>query len=287
MRYIFTQIRAILCMALCISIPIVSEPKARRIFSVRRSALYLLTFLALGLTPPAYSAEILILIDDMGNKSEDSSAFGLPTEVAFAILPHTPYSTQFAHTAGTEQRDVILHMPMEALSGLYMGPGGISSTMNKNTITDRLKAAHNTVPGAIGLNNHMGSKLTQLTMPMQATMEYLDQRGMFFLDSRTTRFSKAEKIARSYGLPAARRHVFLDHVRETGHIDFQFRRLLHRAKKHGFAIGIGHPHQVTIDYLKVALQTLSEHNIRLTTLSDRFIPAEPQWAWNEPGQLSR
>ena len=237
-------------------------------------------------TPLLSAAEIALIIDDMGNNHSDKMAFELPTQVAFAILPHTPHSTKFARIAAREQRDVLVHMPMEALSGLNMGPGGISSDMSEAIIKQRLQDALRSVPQAIGFNNHMGSKLTQLTAPMQATMEYLNYHQLFFLDSRTTRYSKAENIAHEYGVPTMRRNVFLDHIQETQHIDYQFRRLLRKARKTGFALGIAHPHKVTLQYLQVALNALEEQGIRLVPVSQK-LPQAPQWAWNRTGQLGR
>ncbi|MCC2607811.1 divergent polysaccharide deacetylase family protein [Planctobacterium marinum] len=234
-----------------------------------------------------HAAEIALIIDDMGNSDTDGVAFNLPEQVAFAILPHTPHSKKFALTAAGEQRDVLVHMPMEALSGLNMGPGGISSEMSESLIRQRLTEAFESVPQAIGFNNHMGSKLTQLTAPMQTTMEFLNFRHLFFLDSRTTRYSKAEHIAKDFGVPTVRRHVFLDHVQETQHIDYQFRRLLRKAKRDGFAVGIAHPHKVTLEYLQAALQALDEEGIRLISLRDKLPQTPKQWAWNQNSQYSR
>ncbi|BDX08379.1 hypothetical protein MACH26_39000 [Planctobacterium marinum] len=223
----------------------------------------------------------------MGNNHSDELAFELPTQVAFAILPHTPHSSKFAKVAAQEQRDVLVHMPMEALSGLSMGPGGISSDMSEVIIKQRLQEALRSVPQAIGFNNHMGSKLTQLTAPMQATMEYLNYQQLFFLDSRTTRYSKAENIAHQYGVPTMRRNVFLDHIQETQHIDYQFRRLIRKARKNGFAVGIAHPHKVTLQYLQVALNALEEQGIKLVPVRQKLPQTPNQWAWNRNGQLGR
>lgn len=246
-----------------------------------------LPFSLLFLCSSVQAAEIVLIIDDMGNKSSDQKAFKLPPEVAFAILPHTPFSTSFAKRSEDEHRDVLIHMPMEALSGLYMGPGGISSDMDSLVIKDLLAKAHATIPNAIGINNHMGSRLTQLQKPMQATMEYLIYHRMFFVDSRTTRYSKAQTIARNHGVPNLGRHVFLDHFRETQHIDYQFRRLVRIAKKRGLAVGIAHPHDVTLDYLMVALQAIAQEGVILSNISDKIQPQKKQWVWNQPGQLSR
>lgn len=265
-----------------------SPPRSESKHSLKAlSVLFSSGLLATLLSSHIQAAQIALVIDDMGNKSSDAIAFQLPEEVVFSILPHTPYSKKFALRSAHHNREVMLHMPMEALSGLYMGPGGISSDMSSDTIALNLANAHQSVPNAIGINNHMGSKLTQLTLPMQVTMEFVTDQKLFFLDSRTTKFSKALKIAKHYGVPAAGRHVFLDHFRETSHIDYQFRRLIRKAKRNGFAIGIAHPHDVTINYLIVALEALKQEGIELVPLGEKLQPATEQWVWNQPGQLSR
>ena len=84
--------------------------------------------------------------------------------------------------------------------------------MAPQEINDTLQQALLSVPDAIGMNNHMGSRLTQLTLPMSATMSFLGNHDMFFIDSRTTKFSKAQRIASQMGVPNMHRHVFLDHL---------------------------------------------------------------------------
>ena len=66
---------------------------------------------------PATAENIAIIIDDMANAKRDAKAFSLPVEVAFSILPHTSHSTAFSQRAAAQQRDVILHIPMESLAG--------------------------------------------------------------------------------------------------------------------------------------------------------------------------
>ncbi|XOV79798.1 MAG: divergent polysaccharide deacetylase family protein [Aestuariibacter sp.] len=236
---------------------------------------------------PVKGNEITIIIDDMGNSESDYRAFDLPKEVVFSVLPHTPYSSAFSQLAERQNREVMLHMPMEALSQAELGPGGIDSSMTRDIIQQTILRAHRSVPNAIGMNNHMGSKLTQLTFPMQATMEYLAEHRMFFIDSKTTRYSRAEDIARQNGVPVGHRHVFLDHLADRRHIQFQFARLKRIAKKYGFAVGIAHPHDVTIDYLKQQLPQLQDHGLALVTMGDALQPPNQQWVWNQPGQLSR
>lgn len=222
----------------------------------------------MSFTPIVRAADVALIIDDIGNKPEDIEAFVLPSEVTFAILPHTPYSLSFSQLAEQQQREVMLHIPMESLSGKALGPGALTSAMLPADIKSHLAAAHQSVPNAIAINNHMGSKLTQLTLPMKATMEYLHDKGLYFVDSRTTRYSRAERIAKQLGVPNLHRHVFLDHFPEPKHIALQFKRLRAIANKHGRAVGIAHPYPQTLRYLKTNLPQLSEHGIRLVTLSE-------------------
>lgn len=216
----------------------------------------------------ARAAEIALIIDDMGNAQRDADAFSLPREIAFSILPHKKLSTTFSRRAAAQQREVMLHIPMESLQPKPLGPGAITADMHPLMIEETLLAALASVPDAVGVNNHMGSRLTQLTLPMNSTMEFLNQHRLYFVDSRTTRYSKAQRIAREHGVNSTRRNVFLDHMAEPRHIDLQFRRLVRLARKYGQAVGIGHPYPETLAYLQQALETLDAEGIQLVAPSD-------------------
>ncbi|WP_231730973.1 divergent polysaccharide deacetylase family protein [Lacimicrobium alkaliphilum] len=230
---------------------------------ITRLCLLLICLLSL----PAGAGNIALIIDDMGYRKQDIDAFVLPAQVTFAILPHTPYSTAYAKKAATQNREVMLHMPMEALAGNKLGPGALTAAMDDRAIQAKLDAALTSVPHAIGLNNHMGSKLTQLTLPMQATMDFLRQQQLFFIDSRTTRYSKANKIATRFGVPNTHRQVFLDHFQNEKHMQAQFDRLIRIARKYRNAIGIAHPYPETLSFLQQSLPKLQEMGIQLIPVS--------------------
>jgi polysaccharide deacetylase 2 family uncharacterized protein YibQ len=216
----------------------------------------------------ARASQIALIIDDMGNNRQDSLAFALPANVAFAILPNKPLSMTFSQRAAAQQREVMLHMPMESLAGNNQEKNVLLSSMQPQQIIQTLKAALSTVPNAVGVNNHMGSRLTQLTLPMSVTMEFLSEQGLFFVDSRTTKYSKAEIIAKKSGVLSTKRNVFIDHTPSAIEIDKQFHRLLRLSKKYGYAVGIAHPYPQTLEYLKVNLDLLQQHGITLVKLSD-------------------
>lgn len=212
-------------------------------------------------------AKIAIIIDDIGNTRADAAAFELPEKVTFSILPHTQFSTNFSQWAQQQGRDVMLHMPMESLHGEALGDGGILSTMYPEQVEQQLFRALQSVPHAIGLNNHMGSKLTQLTLPMTVVMEVLQNNKMFFVDSRTTKFSKAYRIAQKHGVQSAQRQIFLDHYATEEFLARQLKALIRKARKDGSAIGIAHPYPVSIAFLREHLLDLPD-DIELVGISE-------------------
>lgn len=229
---------------------------------------FYISFLLLVVSISVQSSQIVLIIDDMGNKSEDAEAFSLPENIAFAILPNKALTKTFSEKAAVQHREVILHMPMESLGGRKQEQGVLLSNMSASDIVSSLQTALDSVPNAIGLNNHMGSKFTQLSFPLSVTMDFLLDKGLFFIDSRTTRYSKAQLIADKTGVPNIKRHVFLDHVVELEQIEIQFNRLVELSKKNGYAIGIAHPHPETLDFLKMHLPALKKQQITLSKLSD-------------------
>lgn len=225
------------------------------------------------------ASQIALIIDDMGNNRQDSLAFALPANVTFAILPNKPLSKAFSYRAAAQHREVMLHMPMESLAGNNQEKNVLLSSMRPQQIRQTLNAALSSVPHAVGVNNHMGSRLTQLTLPMSVMMAFLFEKGLFFVDSRTTKYSKAEVIAKENGVLSTKRNVFIDHTPSKEQIDKQFNRLLRLSKKHGYAVGIAHPYPQTLEYLKVHLKLLQQHGIELVKLSD-IVSSEADYAYH-------
>ncbi|MFQ3249315.1 divergent polysaccharide deacetylase family protein [Glaciecola sp.] len=212
-------------------------------------------------------AKIAIIIDDIGNKRADADAFALSEKVTFSILPHTRFSTEYSTYSFHQGREVMLHMPMESLHGESLGDGALLASMYPKEVESNLLLALESVPHAIGVNNHMGSKLTQITLQMNAVMDVLSNNNLYFIDSRTTKFTKALKIAQQRGVASAQRHVFLDHYATEAFLEKQFEQLIRKARRNGSVIGIAHPYAVSIEFLKEKLANLPD-DIELITVSE-------------------
>lgn len=215
----------------------------------------------------AQSAQVSIIIDDIGYRKSDVQALYLPGNISYAILPHTPYGQALAQQAKAKKNDVILHIPMEAQNAKKLGPGALTSKMNESAIRRSLSNAFSEIPFALGINNHMGSKLTELYRPMAWTMQFLKERGLIFVDSMTTSASQAEDVAKSFGVPSLHRHIFLDNQLEHSYIQAQFNKLIRDAKQYKTVVAIAHPHPETVRSLIKLLPLLAKNNIELVSIS--------------------
>lgn len=213
---------------------------------------------------------IVVIMDDLGYRQTDWEALTLPKGVTFSVLPFTPLGRKLADKASAQGRDIMLHMPMESMGSNNLGPVALTSNMLPQDISAMLERSLDSLPQAIGVNNHMGSKLTREPLAMQSVMQVVKERGLFFVDSRTTAQSVAEGIARKMGVPALRRHIFLDHQPTNAFMKIQFARLIHRAHQHGIAVAIAHPYPQTLAFLNDALSR--DYEVRLVPVSE-VIPA--------------
>lgn len=224
----------------------------------------------------AFDPKIVLIIDDLGYRKTDENALKLPGNITYAVLPHTPYGKTLAVQAHKNNHDVLLHIPMESTIGKKLGPGGLTSDMLETDFIETLEAAFEEIPFVIGINNHMGSKLTQLYTRMEWTMRVLKNKNMMFLDSMTTRLSQGIKAAEHYNIPHLERHVFLDNILTEEYISQQFSQLIRIAKANAkvnkVAVGIAHPHPETIEILTKLLPSLTNENVSLVKISSLLKP---------------
>lgn len=200
--------------------------------------------------PPA--PRVAILIDDMGNRHQTGKELiELDMGLSFAFLPFTSHTQTLMNLAAQHDSDILLHLPMEPSTSRWSpGPGAIYTNMSRSAIKLQVEKDLQDVPKAIGVNNHMGSKFTSDRASMQAALAPIKKHNLFFLDSMTSSTSVAHATAQELGIKTGRRDIFLDNEQNDAKIKAQLEKLVQRAKKNGFAIGIGHPYPATLAVLK-------------------------------------
>jgi polysaccharide deacetylase 2 family uncharacterized protein YibQ len=201
---------------------------------------------------------VALIIDDLGYDKKIAEKFlELNINLTFSILPHSPFQNEIARLAGSKGIEIMLHLPMEPVEypEVNPGPGTLLSSMSPDELIHQLEDDLNALPGITGVNNHMGSKLTAESTQMYQIFSILKQRGLFFIDSRTTSDSMGRPSARLFQIPFAERDVFIDHYLKPNFIRKQIKELIEVARRNGEAVGILHPHTTT---LKILLEMLPE-----------------------------
>ena len=195
---------------------------------------------------------VAIVIDDMGDRQNTGrTLIALDLPLSFAFLPFTPFSEELQKEARAKGRDILLHLPLEPVdSKANPGRGALTTAMDPETMQSRFREALQTVPTAVGVSNHMGSRFTADPKAMRTLLPLVRARDLFFLDSVTGANSVAYDLAREMGVKTVRRTVFLDNDQNPDKIQAQLELLLRLAGEHGQAVGIGHPYPATVAALQ-------------------------------------
>ncbi len=224
----------------------------------------------LGSAQPEKNVQIAIVIDDLGmDVRQAREILSLPAKITLAVMPGLAQSKAIAELAKQNKHEVLIHLPME-----YRGRNGkpaagmLRSNMTPLEFLTIVSDDVESVPGAVGINNHEGSALTENKEAMKFLMAELKARNLMFLDSLTSARSVAYSTAREFGLKSGKRDVFLDNDSDNAaSIDKQLDELVEIARKNGKAIGIGHPHPATISELKKWIMTSADRGVEIVPVS--------------------
>lgn len=226
-----------------------------------------------AVTPPKIDgkAMIAVVIDDLGvDRKRSERIMALPAPLTTAFMSYAKDLPRLTALARAKGHELMLHMPMEPMGASYdAGPTGDVLTVGLPAADIRRRVAEGLgrFDGMIGLNNHMGSRFTADTAGMKIVMEELAKRGLMFLDSVTTQRSVGVEEARRHGIAALARDVFIDNEETLEAVTVQLRKAEQVARKQGYAVAIGHPHDATIEALTAWLPTLKDKGLVLVPIS--------------------
>ena len=211
-----------------------------------------------------------IVIDDLGqNFSHFEQLADLHLPLSIAVIPGLPASTRTVGEASRRGIEMLLHQPMEPREEGQKNPGEgvLLTSMTAEAVRARVRANLDAVPGAVGVNNHMGSRFTEDTAGLGALMAEIKAHELFWLDSRTTARTHGGEAALTAGVPALERDIFIDADVNADFIRRQVRKLIALARERGSAVGIGHPHPETIAVLREMRAELLASGVALVPIS--------------------
>lgn len=229
---------------------------------------------AASILPPKENAggqvtgRLAIVIDDAGRDLDSQHIYeqmGIP--LTLAVMPDQIHTRDAALSWCAHGLPVILHQPMESVSGIGMEPKVILTSMSDADIRQMLRDSLSQLPEAIGINNHQGSKATIDARTMDIVMNELHHRGLFFFDSHTNSTTAADKAAKTYGVPYVRNDLFVDNSASVSDICAMIQEGADRAKKKGTYIIIGHCRPHTAEAFRQMVPKLKAQGIEFVYLS--------------------
>jgi polysaccharide deacetylase 2 family uncharacterized protein YibQ len=184
---------------------------------------------------------VVFVIDDAGNNLRELDPFlRFPGPLTIAVLPGLPHSAEAARRVRAAGKEVFLHQPMEALQGQDPGPGALYVGMDAGEIRRVIEKNLAEIGPVAGMNNHQGSKVTMDREAMETVLALCRERGIYFLDSRTTAETAAPEAARRLGMKIGERDVFIDNIQDRASFKKYINDGLFRAERKGAAVMIGH-----------------------------------------------
>ncbi len=222
--------------------------------------------------PEEIYVKVAIVIDDWGYNQRCLNLLKqIDAPLTISVLPNLRYSSKIARFAQLQNKEVILHLPLEPeKEGREIGleTHTITGEMSREEVLSILKLALESVPYARGVSNHMGSRATSDIQLMSTIFGELKKKKMFFLDNLVSDKSVCAKLARKIKLKFAQRDVFLDNSDNYEYIKQQVVKLAESARKFGQAVGVGHARVTTLRVLKDVLPSLQAEGIKLVFISD-------------------
>jgi polysaccharide deacetylase 2 family uncharacterized protein YibQ len=220
--------------------------------------------------------KLAIIVDDIGyNLSQGRKLAQMPLPLTLAVLPFTPHGAELADMGHHHGKEIILHAPMSNEHQLALGPGALTSGISREKLIAVLDSNLANIPHIKGLNNHMGSQLTQDATVMGWLMQYLKERQLYFIDSRTTAKTQALIQAQTIGLSSRKRDVFLDNKIDKTHITQQLNLAIRYARERGSAVAIGHPYPATVAVLQQAESLAQLQGVKLVLTSELLTDTSP------------
>lgn len=218
---------------------------------------------------PAAKGRLAVVIDDAGRDLASQRVYeqmGIP--LTLAVMPNQVHTGEAAAEWAAAGLPVIIHQPMESVSGSGMEPVVLLTSMSDTEKRKILSDSFRQIPQAAGMNNHQGSKATTDRATMDVVMNELAHRGMFFLDSATNTTTAADSAAAAYGVRYARNELFVDNSTDVETIKSMIRKGARMAVSQGSAIIIGHCRPHTAEAFRQIVPELQAEGIRFIYVSE-------------------
>jgi polysaccharide deacetylase 2 family uncharacterized protein YibQ len=223
-----------------------------------------------ALPAPVTAPRVAVIIDNLGARRDVFDPLrDIRRPLTVAILPGLPLSEWTAREAAQAGMEVILDLPMEPyrFPEVDPGPGTLLMAMGPQELQAQVGAHLASVPGAVGVTNHMGSRMTEDRTRMRTVLEVLSGRRLFLVDGLASNLSVAYDEAKALGLRAGRRQILVDHAAGEAGDRVRWDEVAWWAERRGEVIVIAHGHPLTARLLREYVPRWEARGIRLVPVS--------------------
>jgi polysaccharide deacetylase 2 family uncharacterized protein YibQ len=213
---------------------------------------------------------VAVIIDNLGARRDVFDPLrDIRRPLTVAVLPGLPLSEWTAREAAQAGMEVILDLPMEPyrFPEVDPGPGALLMAMGPQELQAQVGAHLASVPGAVGVTNHMGSRMTEDRTRMRTVLEVLAGRRLFLVDGLASNLSVAYDEAKVLGLRAGRRQIVVDHAAGEAGDRVRWDEVAWWAEHRGEVIVIAHGHPLTARLLREYVPRWEARGIRLVPVS--------------------
>lgn len=213
---------------------------------------------------------LVIIIDDVSTRSQLDKIQATGLKLTPSIFPPSQRSMT-SHTLARGLEHYMIHLPMESVNTQFnTQTKTLMRSFSKAQIEARVKEIRALFPKARYVNNHTGSVYTDHYNAMRTLYRALRAEGFVFVDSRTIATTKVPQITDEFGDVYVARDIFIDNKQNIAYIHQQLQKAVNKAKDRGYAIAIGHPHEITMKALSSAQSIFTD--VELVYIDELYQP---------------
>ena len=193
----------------------------------------------------------------------------LPEDITLSFSHVAPRLKSWVREARQKGHEILLDIPMEPIGFPKNDPGRATLLTSSNEVENlnRLEHIMKQAGGYVGLLGTLGTKFMLHSETFLPVLRSIKQRGLIYVDSRSTSRSLGPELASSIQLPKAFNNVFVDKEPSQEKIKNKLDELERIALKRRFAVGIAQPLPITIEILSQWTKELKTKQIALAPIT--------------------
>lgn len=213
---------------------------------------------------------VAIIVSGLGhNRAVTNLALGLPEQVTVSFSPYTKDLVSWATSIRANGHEMLIDLPMEPANYPASDPGPYGLLVDKGAAENnkRLEWQMSRFPMSMGFLTPQNEVFTANNEAFKFLLQSLSNRGLLLVVGREPHRKDTREMIDGNTSAIAVADMLLDEELTASGIQTRLAALEELAKKNGYAIAVAQPYPVTVEQLRVWINTLDSKGITLVPLS--------------------